>query len=208
MITKKFEDEILAGSAVLNTKLKILKAAATSFSSIGYDGTTIREIATKAKVPHSSITYHFGNKKQLFETVLGNLFKETFEISKSFSINAATIDVIKEFKNYLFQIAQFYYQHPEFLLILNRESSNKNEPLKIIEKELKKLKALVRNHLEICQTLGALKNIPIDDLQLLFSGAFQSIFTSSDSPLYKLNSVQVNAKLKKHVEYVVLLIGA
>jgi len=206
MITKKFENEILAESTVLNTKLNILKAAAKEFSEQGYDATSIREIGVTAKVPHSSITYHFGNKKELFETVLSNLFAATFEISNSFNINHTTKNVSKAFEDYLFQVAVFYYKHPEFLLIINRESSNKNESLQVIAKELKKLKTLVRNHLAICQELGALKKIPVNELQLLFSGAFQAIFINSDSDLFNLSKARAQQKLKKHVGYVVQLL--
>ena len=155
----------MAKSSVLNTKLTILKASAKVFSEKGFEATSIRDIAKTADIPHSSVTYHFGNKQALFETVIKNLFKETFEIASSFDIDERTENVLVEFENYLLKIAHFYYSHPEFLMILNKEGLGQSEHLEVINEDLRKLKANVHHHLKICQNLGAIVNIPLDELQ-------------------------------------------
>lgn len=204
MITKKFEDEMVAKSSVLNTKLSILKSAAKVFSEKGFQATSIRDIAKVADIPHSSITYHFGNKQDLFEVVIKNLFKETFEIANSFNIDRSTDNVLEEFESYLLQIAVFYYKHPEFLLILNRENANGH--LNIISEDLNTLKQIVVKHLSICQDLGVMVDIPVSDLQPLFSGAFQSIFLDPNTELYDLTLEKAQFKLKTHVYNVVKLL--
>ena len=207
MITTKFEDEIMAKSSVLNTKLTILKASAKVFSEKGFEATSIRDIAKTADIPHSSVTYHFGNKQALFETVIKNLFKETFEIASSFDIDERTENVLVEFENYLLKIAHFYYSHPEFLMILNKEGLGQSEHLEVINEDLRKLKANVHHHLKICQNLGAIVNIPLDELQLLFSGAFQSLFIGADTDLYQLSEDAAQERLKTHVQNVVRLLA-
>ena len=206
MENKSFEKEFIKESGVYKTKVTILKAAAQEFANKGYGGTAIRNIATVAGVPHSSITYHFGNKKDLFETVVGNLFQETFNISNTFKIESSSKNIKQEFIDYLNQVAIFYYENPEFLTIIHRERMDVDEPLQIISKDLRKLKDLVRGHLIKGQELGLFKEIPIDSLQLLFSGAFQSLFVSKDFNLSKLSKKKVNEVILNHVTYVVELL--
>lgn len=48
---------------------EILDAAETLFANLGYAGTTLREVATAAKVTQALINYYFGSKYGLFEEV-------------------------------------------------------------------------------------------------------------------------------------------
>jgi AcrR family transcriptional regulator len=50
-----------------NSKDAIVKAAITLFNTKGYDGTSIRDIASKAKVNVATISYYFQNKEGLLE---------------------------------------------------------------------------------------------------------------------------------------------
>lgn len=49
------------------TRDEILDAAETVFSTLGYAGTSMREVAQKAKVTQALISYYFGSKFGLFE---------------------------------------------------------------------------------------------------------------------------------------------
>lgn len=52
------------------TRERILEAAERLFAFKGYDGTSIRDVATQAEVQIANISYHFGPKESLFETVI------------------------------------------------------------------------------------------------------------------------------------------
>jgi AcrR family transcriptional regulator len=52
-----------------NVREAILDAAEVTFSELGYAGTTLREVAAKAKVTQALISYYFGSKYGLFEEV-------------------------------------------------------------------------------------------------------------------------------------------
>lgn len=54
-----------------DTREKLLDAAERLFSENGYDGTSLRDIATRAKLHLALSTYHFGTKEKLFEEVIG-----------------------------------------------------------------------------------------------------------------------------------------
>ena len=50
----------------LETKEKIIQVASDLFSRFGFEGTSIRDIASKSDVNVASINYHFGNKQNLY----------------------------------------------------------------------------------------------------------------------------------------------
>ncbi|WP_240374599.1 forespore capture DNA-binding protein RefZ [Bacillus piscicola] len=53
-----------------NTKDKMLEAATVLFTNKGFHGTTVREIASKAEVNLSLISYYFGGKQGLLEALM------------------------------------------------------------------------------------------------------------------------------------------
>ncbi len=53
----------------------ILEAALELFSSQGYRGTSIREIAERAGISTGNVYHHFADKETIFQTVLGQYWK-------------------------------------------------------------------------------------------------------------------------------------
>ncbi|WP_176489056.1 TetR/AcrR family transcriptional regulator [Rhizorhabdus dicambivorans] len=53
-----------------DTRVKLLDAAERLFAEDGYDGTSLRDIANRAKLHLALSTYHFGTKEKLFEEVI------------------------------------------------------------------------------------------------------------------------------------------
>ncbi|MCW8108530.1 TetR family transcriptional regulator [Alteromonas ponticola] len=56
------------------TKVRILNAAEMLFAEQGFQQTSMRQITAKAEVNLASINYHFGNKKNLIQSVLQRYF--------------------------------------------------------------------------------------------------------------------------------------
>lgn len=56
--------------SAIDRKTQILNSAEELFSFSGYDGASIRDIASHAKVQLALVGYHFGPKEQLFEIVV------------------------------------------------------------------------------------------------------------------------------------------
>jgi AcrR family transcriptional regulator len=65
--TKKVRKSSRAGT---DTRLSLLDAAERLFADSGYDGTSLRDIAVRAKQHLALSTYHFGTKERLFEEVV------------------------------------------------------------------------------------------------------------------------------------------
>jgi AcrR family transcriptional regulator len=59
-----------------DSKDEIVKAAILLFNSKGYDGTSVRDIASLAKVNTATIAYHFENKAGLLEYCFTHFFEQ------------------------------------------------------------------------------------------------------------------------------------
>ncbi|WP_413379052.1 forespore capture DNA-binding protein RefZ [Alkalihalobacillus sp. 1P02AB] len=65
------------------TKEKMLNAAINLFYMQGFDGTSVRHIAEKAKVNVALVSYYFGGKKGLFEELMMTFFEGYLAIVES-----------------------------------------------------------------------------------------------------------------------------
>jgi AcrR family transcriptional regulator len=75
-----------------DTRVKLLDAAERVFAETGYDGTSLRDIASRAKAHLALSTYHFGTKENLFEQVIQRRAAEMEQIRLA---ELAKIDVAR-----------------------------------------------------------------------------------------------------------------
>lgn len=61
----------------MDTKEKIILAAAEEFSKRGYNGATTRHICERAEVNIAAVNYHFSTKEALYKQVIEYLFQKT-----------------------------------------------------------------------------------------------------------------------------------
>ena len=59
----------IADRSAEGTRARILDAALDLFGERGLTGTTVRDIAARAKVNVAAISYHFGGKDELYRAV-------------------------------------------------------------------------------------------------------------------------------------------
>jgi AcrR family transcriptional regulator len=87
-------------------KEKIIDAAVRLFQTQGYDGTSVRDIASKANVNVALVSYHFGGKKGLYEDLMtqfleGYLQVIKEEVDKTFaSIKDQLLSLVKALLEY------------------------------------------------------------------------------------------------------------
>ena len=60
----------------MSTKNKILDAAENLFAIQGFNGTSLREITSRAEVNLAAVNYHFGSKKELIKSVMSRYMNE------------------------------------------------------------------------------------------------------------------------------------
>ncbi|HJO92700.1 MAG TPA: TetR family transcriptional regulator [Victivallales bacterium] len=65
--------------AYKKTKEKLIKSAINHFSEKGYEGASIRDIALEADINNTMISYHFGGKKQLYNSCIEYVYAKSNE---------------------------------------------------------------------------------------------------------------------------------
>ena len=88
----------------------ILKATLNLIKKQGFEGVTMRKIASEAKVNVGLVNYHFGSKDKLINAVIQILvdsLKETFTI-----LDDDSIEPRQRLKQFLLQYVNAYYQYP------------------------------------------------------------------------------------------------
>jgi AcrR family transcriptional regulator len=105
-----------------NNKEKILAISRQLFLQYGYNGISIRTIASKAKLTTGAIYFHFKNKKDIYRTIcleaieiLLNRFRESTARRENYSQK-----LISTFDSYL----DFYYKHQDYYNILMEYKSD------------------------------------------------------------------------------------
>ncbi|WNB93133.1 forespore capture DNA-binding protein RefZ [Bacillus sp. NEB1478] len=113
------------------TKLKIAEAAISLFTSQGYKGTTVRQIAKKANVNVALISYHYGGKKGLLEKLITSFFEGyirkveiVYHTSNSSTVKGSFIELVEEllyFQQTNLPLARFVYREMTLDSTLVRE---------------------------------------------------------------------------------------
>jgi len=99
------------------TRAKILKAARNLFVKFGFNGVSIGLIAKKAKINHSLIFHHFGNKEGLWRAVKQNIVEKANDTSPTLpALNQSFSDfLVKLIKLNIY----FYRNNPEIIHMIS-----------------------------------------------------------------------------------------
>ena len=60
----------------IDTRREIISAATEEFAHYGFDGASTRNIASRAGVKHTLVTYHFVSKEGLWQAAVSHLFEQ------------------------------------------------------------------------------------------------------------------------------------
>ena len=94
------------------TRRRLQQAACEEFIAHGPDGTTMARIADRAGINKERLYNYFGNKRQLFETVL---IEELEQLAVSLGRNAPGLDDIGEYTGCIFD---YHAEHPQLVRLL------------------------------------------------------------------------------------------
>lgn len=127
-------------------QIEILQAAENLFSEVGFDGTTVRAISKKANINVAMISYYFGSKEKLLESLV--VFRTSsmqLDLENLISENISPIEKIEKLVAYYIQRInsnRCIYQ------IMHFEMSNKKRDL-----DLKAFTDVKRNNLELLKKI-------------------------------------------------------
>lgn len=99
------------------TRAKILNAARKLFVELGFSGTSMGKIASKAKINHSLIFHHFGNKEGLWKAVKQSIVEESNKLSPTLpELDQSFHDFLKKLVT---QNISFYRNNPDIVRMIN-----------------------------------------------------------------------------------------
>ena len=116
-----------------STRERMLDAALSAFSELGYDGASTREIAKRANVNQGLIPYYFGSKEKLWQEAVNRAFAE---VRGGLQAAMAAIDAGSADRDAVERMirgfVRFAADHPEFHRLMTEEGKRDGPRLRWI----------------------------------------------------------------------------
>src|SRR5690625_4496939 len=107
----------------INSKQKVLHAALSLFYQKGFHATSVRDIAKKAGVNISLISYYFNSKQGLFEHAVINYYEDYLsELQTTINANSR-VAPIDQLKKLIVSIIQYKHLNQKLSCFIHRELS-------------------------------------------------------------------------------------
>jgi AcrR family transcriptional regulator len=164
----------------VDTRKRIIEAAAWEFAQNGYEGASTRTIALNAQVQHTLVTYHFQSKEGLWRATLEHLTEAQSKALEKRLDGLRGVDPSTALYLYLTDFIHFSAVHPEYAWIMSHVASKPSEQLDWLYDE--RLEGgFARMEVLIAQAQKAGKFIPGDPryLYYLLIGMVTRIFMLS-----------------------------
>lgn len=106
-----------------DTSERLIAAATAVFAEKGFGGATVKEIADRAGVNISLISYHFNGKEGLFRTCLENFGRERLKDAEKILTPPESVEDLRaKLKLWLSQFLQCHVEQGDVCQILHREN--------------------------------------------------------------------------------------
>lgn len=111
-----------------DTKERLLEAAEHVFAERGYSGATVKEIADRAGVNISLISYHFNGKEGLLHSCVERFGRERLQDAKNYLTPPENIDDLKaKLRLWMLQFMRCHVEEVNVCTILHRENLAENK---------------------------------------------------------------------------------
>jgi TetR/AcrR family transcriptional regulator len=111
-------------------RARVLRAGLELFSSKGFEGSGLRELAAEAGVNHSLVLYHFGSMDGLWKVVVGDLLDEYRRRVQQRLAGLSALDPVTHLKVAIEDFVRFSMEKPELHRIMTLEGRRRTERLK------------------------------------------------------------------------------
>src|SRR5271165_4968656 len=159
------------------TRKRILAAALDLFSVRSFEGASTRLIAERAGVQQPLLTYHFGNKEELWRTAVGQLFES---LARSLAERVAGLRGVDDetiAKLVVADFVRFSASNPQLHRIIMQECKSEGDRLAwLVEYHIRPLYEGAVALLEPLVASGKVRDIPVPHLYYLLTGAAATIF--------------------------------
>lgn len=187
---------------------RILHVARELFIANGYNGTSIRDIATASDANVAHIKYYFSSKAKLFEIIFDEAFEVVYgEISTTLTSDMPFIELVERWINVYYSLLPKYPQIPIFILneinhnsdILAAKVKSKN-PVQVFNKLSKRMEEEIAN--------GSIRNIPPLDfgLNILSLCIFPFVFNGFVTRITDCSMDEYNLLMQEHKNHVIAFV--
>ena len=165
------------------TKSQILREAEREFSEKGFFGARVDEIARHASVNKALIYAYFGSKKELYKTVLFNVYDRLRLVEQEIIADDSS-DYREKLRKFVERYYRFLQQNPTYVRMVMWENLNHAEYF--IEGEVYTTKdpilcALERIYEDACNDHKVLDSIDPKQLMITLIGVSFNYFSNSDT---------------------------
>ena|SRR5690625_1832460 len=105
------------------TKQKVVDAATLLFFQKGFHGTSVRDIAERAMVNVSLISYYFNSKQGLLEYAVTNYYEMYLKTMETTLQENEDVDHLNKMKKVIFEMIDYKTEHFHLTSFINRELS-------------------------------------------------------------------------------------
>jgi AcrR family transcriptional regulator len=166
-------------------QIAIINTAEKLFSLTGFDGTSVRDIATEAGVNVAMISYYFGSKEKLMEAVFEQRTTNIRIKVENLLLNDSITHMEKV--NILIDdyVDKFIHQQEFHKIMMREQLIEKNTPIAALIHELKKKNMIsIKKLIQEGQKTGAFKkNVDVALMMSTLVGTVSNMITSQ--PFYK-----------------------
>ncbi|MBW2714421.1 MAG: TetR/AcrR family transcriptional regulator [Deltaproteobacteria bacterium] len=111
------------------TRLRILESAGAIFSELGFDAASFALIAKRAAVKKALVQYHFTTKEELWKSAVTYIWEERQAALPLYFSSVTRVDTTEDLYPLFKAIMRFSMDHPAWVGIMFRESSQPSKRL-------------------------------------------------------------------------------
>jgi TetR/AcrR family transcriptional regulator len=170
------------GSRAARTRASILSAAEALFAEKGFAATRLEDVAENVGIRRASIVYYFKDKRELYDAVLEDVFRDLFErIEAALSSPAPILVRIEDCVN---AWVDFVGRRPSFARILLREVADATPdlPPTLLRHTQPFISLVEREVYDRPGGLGPLKDTGIDPIHVASTVAGATVFFVAAMP--------------------------
>jgi AcrR family transcriptional regulator len=174
--TKTLEERVQRPSAN-GTRERILAAALDLFAERSFEGASTRLIAERAEVRQPLLTYHFGNKEELWRAAVGQLFADLESSLNARVEGLRGVDSETLAQLVVADFVRFSASHPQLHRIIMQECKSEGDRLEwLVDQHIRPIYEWAVALLEPLVATGKVRNLPVAHLYYLLTGSAATIF--------------------------------
>ena len=168
-----------------DSRARIIEAAREAFSTMGFEGTSLRGVAKEANVQHQLATYYFKTKEELWMAVMDELATGFFDQLGERIRGLDGVDAATKLRLVVREFVKYSAENPQLHRLMTMEGRKESERLVwLVKRHISRFFAISTKLIREAQALGVVR--PGDAGQLHYCAIGVATAAFSLAPEYKL----------------------